>query len=565
MHFHDEGYTDDEHSPVLSMFPSRDTWVESASLQDKEELAYKLLSSLPISSLARVQRKIAPLLQLDIIGLLPTELSLYILSFHQYRDLLSCALVCRRWRTLADDPTLWKQLCAMQGWEWRESTRHRVNIPSVSNHFDDEGVGDDEDEWPAMEVDSGYNTLSMDKRVLADPSSGLSLSSSAQLHAHPSPAISPVPTTSQSKADYKLLHQTHVLLRNRLEHSSYHLTYLQTQGTPNSHTALIYCLQLHTFPDTEDTPSRQVLFTGSRDRTIRQWDLLRGMVERIYQGVHEGSVLSICVQDSYLISGGSDRKVVVWDIESGEAVKIIEDHMDSVLCVRSDSTRLVTCSKDRTIRTYLFPDLTPHLTLDSHRAAVNAISISPTQIVSASGDRSVRIWDATTGAIVGCFEQHHSRGIASIDFAPPYIVSGSSDKHVRFFNMLTSLGWSTSPHLEPYPPTTAAAAICQACGSRCGLDEDVARRDSLRASQAHRELVRSVVLGETYVVSGSYDQTIKVWDRASGNLIADLKGGHNGKVFCVAADCTKIVSCGEDLRVCIWDFAHGTSTSFIKL
>jgi len=32
----------------------------------------------------------------------------------------------------------------------------------------------------------------------------------------------------------------------------------------------------------------------------------------------------------------------------------------------------------------------------------------------------------------------------------------------------------------------------------------------------------------------------QVWDRATGNLIADLKGGHNGKVFCVAADCTKV-------------------------
>lgn len=88
MHFHDEGYTDEEHSPLTSMFPSRDTWVQRASLQDKEggrccpfckpccsdyhaELAYKLLSSLPISSLARVQRKIAPLLQLDIIGVCP--------------------------------------------------------------------------------------------------------------------------------------------------------------------------------------------------------------------------------------------------------------------------------------------------------------------------------------------------------------------------------------------------------------------------------------------------------------------------------------------------------------
>lgn len=80
---------------------------------------------------------------------------------------------------------------------------------------------------------------------------------------------------------------------------------------------------------------------------------------------------------------------------------------------------MVTFGLDRTIRTYLFPDLTPHLVLSSHRAAVNAVSISPTQIVSASGDRSVRVWDAATGETLNIFEQHHSRGYAFFYFSRP--------------------------------------------------------------------------------------------------------------------------------------------------
>ena len=38
----------------------------------------------------------------------------------------------------------------------------------------------------------------------------------------------------------------------------------------------------------------------------------------------------------------------------------------------------------------------------------------------------------------------------------------------------------------------------------------------------------------------------QVWDRETGNLIADLSGKHDGRVFCVGFDCTKVVSCGED-------------------
>ena len=65
----------------------------------------------------------------------------------------------------------------------------------------------------------------------------------------------------------------------------------------------------------------------------------------------------------------------------------------------------------------------------------------------------------------------------------------------------------------------------------------------------HTDLVRSVALGEDFVVSGSYDLSIKVWDRKTGALVAKLDEGHTGRIFCVGFDCTKIVSCGED-QVC---------------
>jgi WD40 repeat protein len=69
----------------------------------------------------------------------------------------------------------------------------------------------------------------------------------------------------------------------------------------------------------------------------------------------------------------------------------------------------------------------------------------------------------------------------------------------------------------------------------------------------HNGLVRSVLLNDDFVISGSYDLSVKVWDRMSGMLIADLTGPHTGRVFCVAADYTKIVSCGED-QVCFMSF-----------
>jgi WD40 repeat protein len=141
--------------------------------------------------------------------------------------------------------------------------------------------------------------------------------------------------------NYKLLYLTHTRLHRRFLSGSYHLSTLQSRGTPDSHTNTIYCLQLYTYPGT----GNQVLFTGSKDRTIKEWDLSTGGVLRTIKGVHEGSVLSICVHGGYLASAGSDSNVVVWDLVQNKVVRVIGDHEDSVLCVRFDDARLVSCSK----------------------------------------------------------------------------------------------------------------------------------------------------------------------------------------------------------------------------
>jgi F-box and WD-40 domain protein 1/11 len=195
------------------------------------------------------------------------------------------------------------------------------------------GIGD-------VGLDSGFASMSLTLQPVVDDE--LPLTNRPPLRPNSHPRFSAPPPTSQLKVNYKLLHQTHIRLHNRFLSSSYRLSALQTRGAPtDSHTNTIYCLQLYTYPST----GTQVLFTGSRDRTVREWNLTTGLVERVISGVHESSVLSICVHKGFVASAGSDRRVVVWDLGKNRPVKVICDHEDSVLCVRFDDERLVSCSK----------------------------------------------------------------------------------------------------------------------------------------------------------------------------------------------------------------------------
>lgn len=200
------------------------------------------------------------------------------------------------------------------------------------------------------ELDSGFASMSLSSSAFnqnfpslanAKETTATRFGSRSRYHSAPS-VLKSFQDSSTLKPNYKLLHQTHIKLRNRFLSSSYRLSALQTRGAPtNAHTNTIYCLQLYTYPET----GKQVLFTGSRDKTVREWNLGTGMVERVIADVHTSSILSICVHNGYLASAGSDRQVAVWHLETNKLVNVLCDHEDSVLCVRFDDKRLVSCSK----------------------------------------------------------------------------------------------------------------------------------------------------------------------------------------------------------------------------
>jgi WD40 repeat protein len=57
------------------------------------------------------------------------------------------------------------------------------------------------------------------------------------------------------------------------------------------------------------------------------------------------------------------------------------------------------------------------------------------------------------------------------------------------------------------------------------------------------------------IASGSDDETIQVWDTATGQLVSRALAGHTGGVWSVvfSPDGTRIVSGSEDKTIRVWD------------
>ena len=88
-----------------------------------------------------------------------------------------------------------------------------------------------------------------------------------------------------------------------------------------------------------------------------------------------------------------------------------------------------------------------------------------------------------------------------------------------------------------------------------------------RVLAGHTREVEAVAVAPdgTWLVSGCWDETVRIWDVATGRERAILKG-HTGIVFgvAVAPDGTWLVSGGGDKTVRIWDAATGRERAILK-
>lgn len=119
-------------------------------------------------------------------------------------------------------------------------------------------------------------------------------------------------------------------------------------------------------------PSEPIIVSGSRDMTIRVWrlpDITKpakssndDMVSKEYLKFklveHEHSVRDLAVYGNILVSGSYDNNVVVWDLETGEKVHLLQGHTMKVYCVAIDPKHrhCISGSLDASIRIWGLDD-----------------------------------------------------------------------------------------------------------------------------------------------------------------------------------------------------------------
>ncbi|MFT6713651.1 MAG: hypothetical protein ACJAVJ_000930, partial [Planctomycetota bacterium] len=106
--------------------------------------------------------------------------------------------------------------------------------------------------------------------------------------------------------------------------------------------------------------------------------------------------VAVSHDNRYLATGGEDRRICLWDLETGRRISS-RDHASPAYTLQfsPDGRRLASGGNSESIQLWDVPSLEVVARLVGHTSYVHSVAFSPdgSFLVSASGDSDLRIWD----------------------------------------------------------------------------------------------------------------------------------------------------------------------------
>uniref|UniRef100_A0A8B9RMQ7 Kinesin family member 21B n=1 Tax=Astyanax mexicanus TaxID=7994 RepID=A0A8B9RMQ7_ASTMX len=264
-------------------------------------------------------------------------------------------------------------------------------------------------------------------------------------------------------------------------------------GLKGGRTAPLQCVAMaegHSKPVLCLDATDELLFTGSKDRTCKMWNLVTGQEIVTLRG-HPNNVVSVkyCV-NSGLVFTVSTSYIKVWDIR------------DSAKCVRTFTSSGQVVSGDACAGT-----TTRTITTTQGEYQINQIALNPSgSVLYAAAGNTVRTWDLNrmqaTGKLTGhigsvmCLTVGYSGG------GKDQVITGSKDHYVKIFDVAEGAQGNIGPAHNFEPP--------------------------------HYDGIECLAVHGDVLFSGSRDNGIKKWDLEQQELIQQIPNAHKDWVCALA-------------------------------
>nr|XP_060634386.1 kinesin-like protein KIF21A isoform X5 [Anolis sagrei ordinatus] len=349
-------------------------------------------------------------------------------------------------------------------------------------------------------------------------------------------------SVQQDKSDESdsSLSEVHRGIINPYSSKSVRSSPIQCIHIAEGHTKAVLCIDC-----TDD-----LLFTGSKDRTCKVWNLVTGQ-EIMSLGGHPNNVVSVkyCNYTS-LVFTVSTSYIKVWDIR--DSAKCIRTLTSSGQVMPGDAC---SGSTNRTV------------TIPAGENQINQIALNPTgTFLYAAAGNAVRMWDLkrfqSTGKLTGHLGPVMCLTVDRISNGQDLIITGSKDHYIKMFDVTEGALGTVGPTHNFEPPHYDGIEALTIIGDNLfsgsrdnGIKKwDLAQRDLIQqVPNAHKDWVCALgpVPGSPVLLSGCRGGILKLWDVDTFAPISELKG-HDSPINAICTNSSQIFTASDDRTVRIW-------------
>ncbi|WP_442948512.1 WD40 repeat domain-containing protein [Nostoc sp.] len=243
-----------------------------------------------------------------------------------------------------------------------------------------------------------------------------------------------------------------------------------------------------------------------------------------------------------ILASGSRGETKLWDLSKGELIDTLSEYpwvisglVDEVnsLAFSSDGQTLVSCGADSTIKLWHVGALDLIDILHKHNGVVRCAAFTPDGRMLATGgdDRKILFWDLMQRQVAIALSLDDTAAHSLVLSQDGETLVTGSYRKIKVWHTSLLMGVKSLKDTQP-----------------------------LHTLMGHSHIVGSLAISADgkLLVSGSWDQTIKIWQLETGKLLHTLKG-HRDRVYAIALspDGQIIASGSADKTIKLWHLETG--------
>ncbi|XP_066523506.1 kinesin-like protein KIF21A isoform X2 [Hoplias malabaricus] len=321
-----------------------------------------------------------------------------------------------------------------------------------------------------------------------------------------------------------------------------------SKGSRAAKLQCVYTAEGHTKALMSVDSTDDLLFTGSKDRTCKVWNLVTGQ-EIMSLGEHPSSVVSVKYCSS-LVFTVSTAYIKVWDIR------------DSAKCIRTLTSSGQVSQGDSCAamgnRAVAIPP-------GENQISQIALNPSGTFLYAAAGN-SVRMWDlrrfVSTGKLTGHLGPVMCLAVDHLGNTQDVVITGSKDHNMKMFDVMEGAqGSITSTHNFEPGHQDGMEALClqgdslySAARDHCIKKWDLSSKQlQQQVDRAHSDWLSALALvpGSRVLLSTCRGGLLKLWHSDTLRLMGELRG-HDSAINSISTNSTHLFTASEDRTVRIW-------------